>query len=237
MKTKILITSSVSAAMAVLSVHAQGTFQNLDFESATLTAGPPSFVSVSSALPGWTAYIGTDEQTQVLQNGYSTGEAIIDIFGPNYPAAGMPPFSPGVIDGNYSVLLQAGGEPGNSDVKEGASIAQTGTVPVGSQYLEFDAWLALPYAQFTVSFDGVNLSPVALGSGPNNSILYGANIAPYAGQAGTLAFTAVYPPLGSSWVGLDDITFSATPETSPLVLTGIAGVLFALYRRFALKRQ
>ncbi|MGA2747280.1 MAG: hypothetical protein ABSG59_00780, partial [Verrucomicrobiota bacterium] len=64
-----------------------------------------------------------------------------------------------------------------------------------------------------------------------------ANIAPYAGQAGTLAFTAVYPPLGSSWVGLDDITFSATPETSPLVLTGIAGVLFALYRRFALKRQ
>jgi hypothetical protein len=224
---------------ATCSVAAQGTFQNLDFESATLSPVPPGsymvYVPVSSALPGWTAYIDSVQQTQVQQNAYDTGLAVIDIFGPNYPAAGMPPFSPGVIDGNYSVFLQAGDLPEGGTVN--VSIAQTGAVPVGSQYLEFDAWLGLPYAQFTVSFDGVNLSPVALGSGPNNSILYGANIAPYAGQAGTLAFTAVYPPLGSSWVGLDDITFSATPETSPLVLTGIAGVLFALYRRFALKRQ
>jgi len=103
--------------------------------------------------------------------------------------------------------------------------------------LEFDAWLDLPSAQFTVSFDGVNLSPVTLGTGPNYSILYGANIAPYAGQTGTLAFTAVVPSLSTSWIGLDDITFSATPEPSPLVLTGIGGVLFAIYRRFATERQ
>ncbi|MGA2749248.1 MAG: PEP-CTERM sorting domain-containing protein [Verrucomicrobiota bacterium] len=231
-----VIVLSLGVALATVSARAQGTFQDLDFESATLTAGPPSFVPVSSALPGWTAYIGTVEQTQVQQNAYNTGQAVIDIFGPNYPAAGMPPFSPGVIDGNYSVLLQAG-LLSDGITPENVSIAQTGTVPVGSQYLEFDAWLDLPSAQFTVSFDGVNLSPVTLGTGPNYSILYGANIAPYAGQTGTLAFTAVVPSLSTSWIGLDDITFSATPEPSPLVLTGIGGVLFAIYRRFATERQ
>jgi hypothetical protein len=42
----------------------------------------------------------------------------------------------------------------------------------------------------------------------------------------------------NNWT-LDDISFSTTsiPEASPLVLTGVGGLLFALYRRFAPKRQ
>jgi hypothetical protein len=65
--------------------------------------------------------------------------------------------------------------------------------------------------------------------------VYGANIAPYAGQTGQLEFTATF----YNWVELDDISFSTTaiPEPSPLALTGVGGLLFALYRRFAPKRQ
>jgi hypothetical protein len=42
-----------------------------------------------------------------------------------------------------------------------------------------------------------------------------------------------------SLLQLDNIVFSpaAIPEPSAMALTGIAGVLFALYRRFAAKRQ
>jgi hypothetical protein len=39
---------------AVLSVQAQGTFQNLGFESATVTGVPGTFLSISQAFPSWT---------------------------------------------------------------------------------------------------------------------------------------------------------------------------------------
>ncbi len=38
-------------------IHAQGTFQNLNFESANLSGySPGNHVPVSDALPGWSAY-------------------------------------------------------------------------------------------------------------------------------------------------------------------------------------
>ncbi len=232
MKRIKLIALSVGVALAALSAHAQ-TFQDLDFESATLSPVPPNYgptvyVPVSSALPGWTAYLGADLQTQVIQNSYGFGQAEVDIFGPNYPAAGYPPsvYNPGTIDGNYSVLLQSGGEPQNSDVTVSASIAQYGTVPVDSQSLQFKAWTYGP-AQFSVSFDGSSLPPVVLGSGANYT-LYGVDISSYDGQTGTLQFTAPF----YSWLGLDDITFSV-PEPSIVALTAIGGLLFGARKWFA----
>jgi len=219
------------------SAHAQGTFQNLDFESANLSPVPPNQniveVSAASALPGWTAYLGTAQQTQVIQNSCGEGEAEIDVFGPNYPAAGPSPgLIPGTIDGNYSVLLQSGGEPQNSDITTSASIQQTGAVPFGTQSMQFKAWQTYLPA-FTVSFDGTVLSPVVLGAGPNYT-LYGVNISPYEGQSGPLEFTADFSGTGASWLGLDDIVFSpaAVPEPSPILLTGIGGLMLAFYRRF-----
>jgi len=239
MKMTKLIAFSVGSAFAALSVQGQGTFQNLDFESATPSTpilGPLGayYQPAGLALPGWTAYLGTVQQTQVLQNVYTLGDASIDIFGPNYPAAGpLPGLIPGTIDGNYSVLLQSGGVPPGSLV--GASIAQTGFVPLGSQSLEFRAWQT-PFTDFSVSFSGNSLSPVVIGSGANY-LLYGADISAYAGQSGQLEFTADFSGRGASWLGLDDITFTAVPEPSPLALTGLGGLLFALHRRFASKQQ
>ena len=44
---------------ASLSGVAQGTFQNLDFESTDIPVGTPtaSFVPISEALPGWSGYL------------------------------------------------------------------------------------------------------------------------------------------------------------------------------------
>jgi len=62
-----------------------------------------------------------------------------------------------------------------------------------------------------------------------------------AGQTETLSFTEpeidfLVPVISE----LDDISFSpmaVTPEPEPLVLMGIGGVVFALYRRFGPARQ
>jgi hypothetical protein len=227
----------------VLCADAQGTFQNLDFESATPSTpitGPiigAHYQPMGLAFPAWTAYVGTVQQTEVLQNNYTLGLASVDLFGPNYSTAGPSPgVVPGTIDGNYSVFLQSGGDP-QSSALVGASIEQTGMVPQGSQSLEFEAWQTAS-TEFSVSFNGNNLSPVVLGTGANYT-LYGVNISPYVGQTGSLEFTANYSGTGASWLGLDDIAFSPTavPEPNPLVLTGVGVLLFTLYRRFAPKQR
>ncbi len=224
--------------LAAVSVHAQGTFQNLDFESATPgtpITGPlgPFYQPVALALPDWTAYVGTVQQTEVLQNDTTVALASVDLFGPNYPAAGPSPgIDPGTIDGNYSVLLESGVDPQNNAVNVGASIAQTGTVPQGSQLLEFRAWQTFS-TEFTVSLGGDTLSTFVLATGPNYT-LYGASIPPSLdGQTAQLEFTADFSGTGASWLGLDDIAFSSVPEPSPLALTGVGALAFALYRRVA----
>jgi len=237
-KTTKLITAFPVALLAALSAQAQSAFTNLNFESATLSPvppGPPStYVPVSNALPGWSVHLGNTPQTQVVQNDLFFGTASVDIFGPNYPAAEPPPKGdPGIIDGNFSVLLQAGADPATHAL-EAASIAQYGTVPPGSQSLEFKAWMT-SFTEFSVSFDGNNLSPVALGNGANYT-LYGVNISSYAGDPGTLDFSALFSGAGASWLGLDDITFSqnvVTPEPSIVTLTAIGGLLFGVRKWFA----
>lgn len=241
--------SAVTALVIGLccSAVAQGTFQNLDFESATPgpPLGPPpiggipgvSYQPVNLALPGWTAYIANEQQTEVIQNSYGHGQAQIDLFGPNYPAAYQSPgLTPGTIDGNYSVLLQSGADPANVGALVGASIAQTATVPFGTDLLEFRAWQTAS-TDFTVSFNGSTLSPFVISTASNYQ-LYGADISSYAGQTGQLEFTCNYNfSGGASWLGLDDIAFSPVPEPNPLILAGIGGILFALYRQFLPKRR
>jgi hypothetical protein len=225
----IIIASSVQT-------FAQGTFQNLNFEQANpISAGypyQPWDVNAASALPSWTVSYGSVEQTVVAFNVISAGAAQVDLFGPDNGVG-----DPGVIDGNYSVAVQAGFGPGL--LPESTSLSQNGTIPANAETLEFDAQNFEGGTPLSVSFAGDNLtlfvvsSAVAPSGQPYN--VYGANIAPYAGQTGQLEFTATF----YNWVELDDISFSTTaiPEPSPLALTGVGGLLFALYRRFAPKRQ
>lgn len=236
---KRLILFSGASLFAALSVQGQVAFQDLDFEAATLapTSGFGGNVPIASALPGWSGSIGNVQVTQVQQNNFDAGTAVIDIFGPNFAAVGQGfGFGEGVIDGNYTVFLQSGANPQGGSVGVNVSIWQTGTIPANAQSLEFKAWSFEGIGVLSVSFEGNSLSPVLLSSQPNQSGIpvneYGVNIAPYAGQTGQLEFTSVFTSQGASWNELDDITFSpnAVPEPSTLALIVMGGAALAARR-------
>jgi hypothetical protein len=217
MKIKSLFALYLTSLLAMPSAKAQGTFQNLDFEQGN--PGSVAFaqnVPVATVLPNWFAYYGDVQQTDVGYNVITTGATQISLVGG----------SQFHIDGNYSVLLQPG--------PSGASISQTGLVPLGSDSLLFEANGSGPLDVF---IGGQNVSFSAVGSGPNYT-LYGANISAWTGDSESLTFLAVAD--GSpGGVTLDDISFSTSvvPEPNPIALTAIGGLLFALYCRFAPKRQ
>src|ERR1043166_2199245 len=78
----------------------QGTFVNLDFESANIQSDtPPGFVPASDALPGWTCYIGKNQVAGVAYDTAAINDALISI----HDAASA---YAQVLQGNYSVVLQ-----------------------------------------------------------------------------------------------------------------------------------
>jgi hypothetical protein len=229
MKSSKVIITSMALGLAHVSVLAQGTFQNLNFEQANpvFVSGPdsPYDATTASALPGWTVLIGGVQQSVVTVNNPTLGAPWVSLVGPGTHFG----FSP--IDGDYSVLLQ--GYAGT------VAISQTGLIPSGTQSLLFESATGLLQpGLLEVSVGTQDVPLVAVGTGPNYT-LYGANISAWAGQTDALTFSAA--PGGAfinNWE-LDDISFSpnaVTPEPSPLVLTGFGGLLFALCRRFAPKR-
>jgi hypothetical protein len=131
------------------------------------------------------------------------------------------------ISGNYSVFLQ-GGEAGS-----GATISQTGLVPIGTDSILFEAQPG--DGTLVVSLGGEDLSFFAL-SIQSNYTLYGAAIpVGFVGQSEQLEFSAlsametgIYP---NNWT-LDNIQFSpsAVPEPSALGLSALGG-LFVAWRR------
>jgi hypothetical protein len=209
----------------------QGSFQDLDFESATVPASSGyepygTFVPIASALPGWTAFVGNQQVSQVGYNSPTSGTATISLIGPNWDTADVDQYGAGIIDGNYTVDLEGGANPSNIALTESVSIEQYGAVPSTAESLQFKALTYLP--SLSVSFAGSALNLVALSSGVGEGgipyTLYGANISAYAGQAGELEFTSGN---GTDYTKclLDDITFSSnsvTPEPSTLAL-GIIG--------------
>jgi hypothetical protein len=201
----------------------QGTFQNLNFEQAAPVFLQDGLATTASALPYWTEAVGGDQQEEVGVNAFSTGASAVSLVGPGSPVA--------PIDGNYSVYLQY------LNPVQIPSISQTGIIPLGTQSLEFEAAKYSVGNSLVQVMIGSQQVPIAqIGSGPNYAV-FGANISAWADQQETITFSAGAPSLpylGSLWE-LDDITFSpnaVVSEPSPLALTGMGGLLFALYRRF-----
>src|ERR1035438_9864759 len=126
----------VALLLTTADALAQGTFQNLDFESANLSPIPPrqygGFVPVTDALPGWSGYIGTNQVTTVLHNAVSLGLATIIIEGPDWSFGG-------ILEGQYTLVLQPGDDPFGGYQLLGASISQSGVVPGNAQSLQFKA--------------------------------------------------------------------------------------------------
>ena len=68
---------------ASFDLRAQGTFQNLNFESAQIPPNtPPGSLPISQALPGWSGYIGGNPVTTVDYNSIGLGIADIILEGP-----------------------------------------------------------------------------------------------------------------------------------------------------------
>jgi hypothetical protein len=204
------------------SAQAQG-FANLNFESASVSGyTPDSQVPIGSALPGWSGFYGNNQTSQVGYDFISLGAAVISVIDSNAPV-----FAP--LEGNYSALLFGG-----SGVS--ATISQTGTISGGTQSLLMDAW---SYdASPIVAINGEPIIMIPLQTFANYTLYGGAVPAADVGPSVTLSFTEPAPATGGpSEFELDNISFSpnAVPEPSPLGLTGVGGILFALYRRVSPK--
>ena len=144
----------------------------------------------------------------------------------------LPNDAPGIIDGNYTAVIQAGPHGGTGTIAS-TSLEQTGTIPLGDNSLLFRAWAgqSTPASAWFVSFAGNTLPLTVLASTPQYT-LYGADISAYSGDTGLLAFTA-NAQFAPSFLELDDITFSASsaPEPSPAILAALGGFIFATFHR------
>jgi hypothetical protein len=197
--------------------EAQG-FINLDFESANLTPTPAGEyggeVSAADALPGWQAFLGTEQISQILQNNFTLGNASVDILGPDWSGGG-------IIEGQYTIVLQPGVDPFGSGQTVSASIAQTGLVPADAQSLEFKAVANSP---FSVSLDGTSLPLIVLGEGDDYT-LYGADISDFSGQTETLAITALAAPNTTDCFDSFVFSPSSVPEPNVISLAALGGLV------------
>ena len=176
------------------SLWAFSAFQNLDFEAADVSDMPlnhSELVPVTNGLPGWSAYIGTNQLTQVSHNAITLGDANVGICGPQYSFDIQP------LEGKYTAILQP---------KQAlpASIAQTALIPASANSLRFKAVLAYTN-DLSVTVGGQSRPVVPLGSGS-----FGCDISAFAGSVKKIRFT-IGTAHGNDLNFLDAITFSPQP--------------------------
>lgn len=210
MKKNWLVLKAASIVLATFTGLAQGTFQNLNFESANpIPFGNSYTVATSNGLPAWVSYYDGEPTITIAYDTFSLGDAAVSLHD-SASTLGPP------IQGNYSVFLQGSG----AGPARSAAIGQTGQLPVGAASIRF--W-ASPLSNMQVTIDGQLIPLYALGAGPGYNIL-GGNIAAFAGQTHDLRF--VGPANGGGF--FDNIFFSnqPVPEPSVVALAGLAGLLW-----------
>jgi hypothetical protein len=200
-------------------------FVNLNFESPILPLAPDGgFVQTANAIPGWTAYLFANPQTEIGYNAVSIGGSIITLNDTNASGSATAILP---IQGKYSVVLYAS----QFGPYAPAAIGQTGEIPPDAQSLTFFANL-FNFVNFVstvqVTFNGQPINYLVTGSTANYNI-YAADISAYAGQTGELLFTATSPSLAI----LDNIQFSSTavPEPSTFGLAVLGALVFGLAKK------
>jgi hypothetical protein len=184
---KLQSTAGLLAGLALLFsavvAPGQGTFQNLNFESANIPGGTQaaSMVPMSSALPGWSGYLsstnGISPWTQAVYDGVSLG-------GPGICLIDQKQGQLKPLQGIYSLLLYGGNTPTNFGGPTSATITQTGMVPIGTRYLLMDV-AANGNGGFTVSLAGQRINMEVLQFLPSYWQL-GGDISAFAGQPAQL---------------------------------------------------
>jgi hypothetical protein len=199
---------------------AQGTFQNLGFESANVSGySQGSAVPIGQALPGWTGYSGGVLQAAVLYDTISISGVDIVLIDGSAPNGT-------VIEGNYSAVLQGGDLIGGGI----STISQTGFVPTDSLSIQLKISTS-PSNPFTVSLGGQSLAitPILVAA---NYTLYQADVSGFAGKSAELAISALP---GNHYLAVDSIEFSpaAVPEPSAICLLalGLLGLGWQSHRK------
>jgi hypothetical protein len=208
----------VATLLSVQIAAAQGTFQNLDFEAAGVPVVPsytPIQVLTSVALPGWTAYVTTNQQSQIWYNGVSAGGAIVTLIDTH-----TYDWSNAVIGGNFTATLDAGYDP-VTDTHAPVTIAQTSLVPVAAKSLRFSASGDVE-GFLLLTLNGLNVPFYPLEAGPNFEV-YGGDITTFAGSTAELRFTEVFTPSRLFPIAfLDNIQFSEQPIPEPSAVSLLA---------------
>jgi hypothetical protein len=196
------------AANCIISARGQS-FSNLNFDLAQNLPGNPTngvLVSATNALPDWFPYAGSSALSSIYYVSNIDGYfSIVELEGGSLALSGN----------EYSVELNAG-----------ASIGQTGAVPVNAESLQFEA---NDIVNLEVALGGQNLSYALLSEGSGYNV-YGANIpTDMEGQTEALTFSVLRG--GANLI--DAIEFSPTtiPEPSQYALIGLGAIAIGLWRR------
>ena len=216
------IYSFVALLSVSISAHAQGSFQNLDFESANLSGSLPGGVPITNALPGWQGYLGGNQTYIIIYDTLSLGAAAISV---HDSASSKPP-----IQGSYSVILQPQFNPNNEPGRDSAAIAQSGQIPDGSLSVQFYSGSESMQA----TFNGQNIPLTQLGA-TGSYLILGGDISSFAGQTGELRFTMPSVAFSYNIPYLDNIMFSTQPVPEPSTLGLLA--LGALFLGWQLRRE
>ena len=207
--TPALSAVGLALLLTAASGFAQGTFQNLNFEQATIAPTPiggSAPADPAQAFPEWTVG-GGGSNLVVGYNALSTGAPAVCLLGPNFPNGAN--FLP--LQGSYSVLLYCfmGPPP---------TISQTGLVPATAQSINFLVGNGLSDA--AVSLNGVNI-PVFPASGGRMA----GNISAFAGSVATLTFSVAPDRFIDNLLYFDAVQFSPVPEPGALGLSALGALL------------
>jgi hypothetical protein len=207
------------AVVCVLGIRAgaQGTFQNLDFEDATIAPTPVGGwvypANPLQAFPDWT--VG-GHGTVVMYNDLSTGSPAISLMGPDFPNLGYTP-----LQGSYSVVLQYFGGSDPPFNFQPPTLSQTGTIPGDAESINFLVGPSENNGVVEINGTSIPLNPIAGGR-------LAGDISEWAGQSVQLTFTT--PSTGQDFFYFDDVNFSTTavpePDVRVLFCIAILGIAF-----------
>jgi hypothetical protein len=209
---------TITATLACVGAYGQGTFQNLDFESANIPSGTPPLASFSfgDALPGWSGFYGntsgTNPATFVVYDGMSLSGPMMAIFDA-LNTIGVHP-----LQGNYSPYLFGGWDPSHPT---SMTISQTGLIPDGTTSIFMDVYA---WNGFTVTLGGQTIISAA---GPWSGEV-GADISSFAGQTAQLSITVPSLPVSNlrpNGLMIDDIRFEPSPEPSVVALSVLGALI------------
>jgi len=199
--------------LAVGDAVGQGTFQNLDFEQATVPPTPVNGygdeVDPALAFPGWSVSASTSTnplcRLYTLYNSQTLDSPAVDLFGPLFPnGMGYPS-----LQGLYSAALQYSGF-----FRVFPYLSQTGLVPDDARSIS----VLVPSGTDWWQWPSVNLNGVYIPLTPIGDGRVGGDVTAFAGTTADLTLST-----GTYFAYFDDVQFSDQPIPEPGVL-GLAAL-------------